>query len=189
MIRLVIKCQLFSCSPSFFHSFTLSLFLGNIIICLSHKPCCVHILVSFRKLVCFVLCMSTFICEYDAQVHVHLFKKSSRKACEWLWKSYIFYTCARCVRWRNVQNKEGEREKPNASLPPFRRTWFDCACVEAMCVRMWYRWQHRLTFHVYIISLIALNLFYAVALCSKRVYDHASLDVCCSSVASNNLIQ
>lgn len=141
----------------------------------------VHILMSFRKLVSCSACLHSFANLMLKFTSIYLKGAHAKRVNDYEKVTYL-------IRVQKQRKRERENEKKR-NFAPFRRIWFECARVEAMCVRMWYRWQHRLTFHVYIISLIALKLFYAVALCSKRVYDHASLDVCCSSVASNNLIQ
>lgn len=52
-----------------------------------------------------------------------------------------------------------------------------------------YRWQHRLTFHVYIISLILLNLFYGVALfCIKSNFEFRCSSALLTPLANLNAV-
>lgn len=94
----------------------------------------------------------------------------------------------------------GSRELYKTKSFPVRR--FDlnmlnapmaCAIVYVYSVCVYadvsYRWQHRLTFHVYIISLILLNLFYGVALfCIKSNFEFRCSSALLTPLANLNAV-
>lgn len=122
---------------------------------------------------CVICCCKTFRKVLDFEKAAHASHVNDYEKVTYLIRVWVSYGL-----WI-IQNKKFSRLE----------IWFEhvqCSC-RRMSVCVWacvyadvvYRWQHRLTFHVYIISLILLNLFYGVALfCSTGVSNQIlNLDI------------